>query len=136
MLKLKKLLCWWFGLQAIVFSLPAVFAIVYFLHPINPHGPPPTIRSLVIWCAYVLLLAFPSGMAWWTVKKGKAFARGWAITASIEMILLSLLPVILMNLPAAYQRHSGHARPQHFVVFIVVLLAIGVTGLVVFGRKG
>lgn len=135
MLKLRKFLCWWFGLQAFMFSLPAIFTIVFFLRRSNAHGPSPSGRSFVILFAALLLLALPNGMAWWTVKNRKAFARGWAILASFEMVLMGLLPLIVMNLPAAYQRHSGHDRPQHFVAVVVIFLVIGVTGLFVFGRR-
>jgi hypothetical protein len=135
MLTLKKFLCWWFGLQALVFFLPLVFSIAFFLRSGNPHAPSPTARGLVGVYAICLLLAVPNGMAWWTVKYRKAFARGWAIIASIEMVLMGLLPLIAMSLPVALQRHSAHDRLTHSGVFIAVFLAIGVTGLVVFCRR-
>ena len=135
MLRLRKFLCGCFGFQAIVFSLPAVFTIVYFLRHGNLQGPSPSARGLVRIFVFCLLLAIPNGMAWWTVKMRKAFARGWAIAASIESILMCLLILIGMSLPAAYQRHPGHVRPYNLGIFVVVFLVVGITGLVVFARR-
>ena len=92
-------------------------------------------RGYLSFFAFTLLLAVPLGMAWWTVKKKKAFARVWAIVASVEMILMSLSPLILMSLPAAYQRHSATHRPHHFGIFEGLLLALGIAGLVAFARR-
>ena len=92
-------------------------------------------RGYFSFFAFTLLLAVPYGMAWWTVRKKKAFARVWAIVASLEMILMSLSPLILMSLPAAYQRHSATHRPHHFGIFEGILLALGIAGLVAFARR-
>jgi hypothetical protein len=135
MLKLRKFLCWWFGLQTVTFSLPAFFTIFYFLRHGNSQGPSPAARSVVTLFAVFLLVVVPNGMAWWTVKHGKAFARGWAIVASIEMILMGLFPLVVLSLPAVSQRDSIQDRLQHLAVFILVFLVIGVTGLFVFCRR-
>ncbi len=66
-------------------------------------------------------------MAWWTVKKGKKFARGWAIAASVEIILLALLLFIA-------SRAMIH-RTYQFEIVNGFLLALGITGILAFARR-
>jgi hypothetical protein len=79
-----------------------------------------------------LALAALYGMAWWTAKKGKSSSRGWAIAASLAMLLLSI-PLLI----AGYYilRYSPRAS-AHFAIFVVLVLVIGIAGLVAFGPRG
>jgi hypothetical protein len=121
--------------MALMFLLVPAFTIWFFLRSVNVHVPSSIIRGYLFFFTFTFLLTVPYGMAWWTVKKGKAFARFWAIVASLEMILMSLSPLILMSLPAAYQKHSATHRLHHFGIFEGLLLALGIAGLLAFARR-
>lgn len=76
----------------------------------------------------VLLLPLPSalcfGMAWWTIRSGKAYGRRWAIAASV-LVLLPAIPLLILSL----------SFPRGPLLISVLLFAIGVAGIVAFARK-
>lgn len=72
-------------------------------------------------------MAAPFGMAWWTVRKQKRFARGWAVVACLEMILISIMQFI----PIRAATHRSH----HFGSFNALLIALGIAGIIAFARR-
>jgi len=78
---------------------------------------------MLIIASFSVTLATLAGVAWWTVWKGKPSAKGWAISASLMIILLFLWQFIFPLQPVWYHyRHLG-------------ALFIGIVGLVVFSRR-
>jgi hypothetical protein len=75
------------------------------------------------------VVALIFSMAWWTSLRGKPSARSWGIAASIINILVALFPVIL-------SLKFNHDWLGLFVglVPIGLVLALGISGLVVFAR--
>jgi Zn-dependent protease len=72
--------------------------------------------------AVALVMAFPLGMAWRSIRKGRKTARVWAIVASLE--------VLLMATPLVFY------RPPHFPWLLEIgLSTLGIAGLVAFGRR-
>jgi len=132
MTKLRGFLCWCFGALALVhlFAVPIVF------RPLS-HGRrlPTTTREIIGFVLAELLLACPamitltSGMAWWTLTRGKASGRRWAITASSVF----LLPALLGTAAELSLWKYGH-QAVFFVLVILVIpsLLIAITGLVAF----
>ena len=66
------------------------------------------------------VMAATYGIACWTIWKGKRSARGWGIAASLTYILLPLSMFFFVR----------HFISRHFPV----MLAIGVAGLIAFGK--
>jgi len=89
----------------------------------------PSVGLRIAGVAFSLSLPIQSvvfAMAWWTVWRRKRSARGWAIAASLFFILQNgLLLYFLRNVP------------QQAALWNVILpvLAIGVTGLIVFSPR-
>ncbi len=113
---LRKYLSWSFAFTSLV-CLQIAFSITLRTIP-QQH----TFRFLLL-VAPALLVGFAAvfGMAWWTVFKGMASARGWGIAASLINIQVSLFPIII---------------PPHSVwnAFLLILV-LGVAGLVAFSRR-
>ena len=82
--------------------------------------------EVVALCALVLDIL--PAIAWWTLKKGKPSARGWALAAS-----LSNFPLPIPGL-GDLRSWSLLARSFHIPVEILGA-AIGVAGLVAFSRR-
>lgn len=103
----------WFGLKA----LGLLISIVSFLIAskgragVNP-------AYLVATVMGVFALGLSAGLAWWTLKKGKASARSWAIIASTCALVPSSLFMIL--------------RPGHYPFTIFTGGALGLAGLLAF----
>jgi hypothetical protein len=90
----------------------------------------------MIFVVILLALAVPFGMAWWTVKWRRAYARFWAVIASIEIALMSLLSLFLMHVQSLHPpRHSVHYQPHSFGFIEVFLLILGVAGVIAFARR-
>jgi hypothetical protein len=87
--------------------------------------------SLLI-IATPLIVTFINGMAWWTIRKGKGTARGWAIAACLTLILSSILLLIPMKSIWGY-------FPAGVMIAILALcvatIVIGISGLVAFARR-
>src|ERR1019366_8567661 len=110
MVKFRKFLCACFGNIALLFllvsfsTLPRVFHIPQASELLYPDQPLDEKTILITLLAQTLarliflqpvLVCFLYGMAWWTVRRGKASGRPWAIAASIVMILQGVLPILL-----------------------------------------
>lgn len=136
MLKLRKLLCRCFGFLAMVFLFASYWAVqglfLYFRDP-GAYDLAPSYKVSLRIISFVLfalsrfigvmplVMAFLFGMAWWTVKKGKASGRRWAIAASL-LLALSVLPILLWS--------SG--MPRDFLIIYALFLVIGIAGIVAF----
>ena len=79
-----------------------------------------------------IVLAFLYGMAWWTVSKGKPSGRGWAIAASLAM-LFQLVP--FLNVTYYAWVYAPRGAWMGFLIVDGLVLAIGIPGLVAFGRR-
>jgi Zn-dependent protease len=145
MVKLRKFLCACFGQVALLFLVvsitcaPRIFTF--------DAGYEPDQISREVWrqiaVAVLLLLArlifaIPLvltvlyGMAWWTVRKGKASGRRWAIAASIVMIAQGI-PVIALT---AYTGREDHGLAfEGGIVLGLITLGIGVPGLLAFWTR-
>jgi hypothetical protein len=116
---LIKILRWYFGIEALLLLvLPALIMWdappAALLHPrgFSPHD---LIKALVAVASFggvQLALAAVFGMAWWTLPKGTASSRRWAIAASLLNV-----PMVLV------------ARPMWLST------AAGIAGLCVFSQR-
>ncbi len=146
MLVLRKLLCNCFGFLSFVFAVVSVFTIWSLLFRIHKYGflPPTHTTKIPFFLAIVfavlarfvlampLVLAVLYGTAWWKVREGKPAARGWAIAASLAMILLS----VPMFIAAFYAWvHGSRAHGMRSVMLQGVLVAFGIAGLLAFARR-
>jgi hypothetical protein len=116
---LAKVLRWYFGIQALLFSAVPVLAVwnappMHLLHPggVSPHALVHVWVILAMFVGVQLVLAAIFGMAWWTLPKGKTSSRVWAITAS------------LLNVPLFWI-----GQPMW------IATAAGIAGLYVFSRR-
>lgn len=147
MLKLRKFLCGCFGYLALIFfiiSFGSVPNLLRFIHGIGIENALPSITltqkiisivisvlaSLII--AIPLLVTFLNGIAWWAVKNGKASGRGWAISASLSLIIASVSLVLPMKDIWKY-------FPVGVMVALLLLcgamIVLGIAGLVAFARR-
>jgi hypothetical protein len=143
MLILRKILCWCFGFLALMFSAGCVAVIVFLLRRSVHHDWPSNsgidshavLVSIAVMLSVTLIFAMPCGMAWWTIKTHKRFARFWAIAASIEMILMGALQLLVVLPPSTYQRHPANHPVQHFGGFFGLLIAVGIVGIFAFAGR-
>jgi hypothetical protein len=119
MLNLRKFLCGFYGFLAFVFAWIIVLDLLAFLRPHAARAFAPRTTLIVVVMASLSLLIF--GMAWWTVRNGKHWARTWAIAASLVLIL-TMSPVLFW----------GRLMPLSFLIIYAALLAAGIAGLVAF----
>jgi hypothetical protein len=120
MVKLAKFLNLCFALTAGMVGVLCLLSLWSYVH--SPHS---RIATLTAGKAGVLTLLFGGqlaiaalfGMAWWTVRKGKRAARGWALVASTAEIVFSAVPLLAKSSP------------------IWLVTATGAAGLYVFSRR-
>ena len=62
-------------------------SIENFPYAIRQQGPVLLIRILLMAPVFSMVVSVISGLAWWTVWKGKSSARGWAIAASLACVM-------------------------------------------------
>lgn len=62
-------------------------SIASFPYAVRQQSPVPLIHILLIAPVFSMAVSVISGLAWWTVWKGKSWARGWAIAASLLCII-------------------------------------------------
>jgi hypothetical protein len=119
----RKFMGWIFLATSLQYLTISVRAIPYAIHY---HHAVPLVRILLVAPAFSVVVAAISGVAWWTVWKGKSSARVWAIAASLINILIFARQFIIPLQDPWYQ-HVG-------------ALFIGVVGLGTFlrpeGRRG
>jgi hypothetical protein len=82
--------------------------------------------------ALPLILGLLYGMAWWTVKNGRRSGRGWAIAASVVMLLHGIPMLITTYYVWSYG--PGLARTG-FLILDGILLLVGIPGLVAFAPR-
>jgi len=124
MVKLARLLSWLFALQALVIGaetlifLWRVLPTPYRLAAAKWTAPlARTIAVLAVEPAALTVAAIVLGMASWTTLRGKPWARGWAIAASLIEILLAIAFLLQIGFP------------------LWLLLGQGIAGLFVFSRR-
>ena len=114
MQKLRTFLCWLFAISSL---LCLRIAFLRILHTFLRHDAfLPLRRQLAL--ALFSDLAIIFGMAWWTVWRGKPFAKCWGITASLMYIFFPIWNIIY------FSRSVWHS--------FGVMFATGVAGLVAF----
>jgi hypothetical protein len=119
MLTLRKILCKLYGSLAFVFVWIIAFNLFGALRPHKEGALHLRTILIVVAMASASLLIF--GMAWWTVRNAKRWARAWAIAASLVMILTTT-PMLFW----------WRFLPSGLFVIYAVLLALGIAGLVAF----
>src|ERR1700722_20264941 len=117
MLKLRESLRWSFGLLSCLFALVSVSTISTLVLRIHKYGVLPPIDrlsahsqffaiffALLARLVFVLPLAFTFlfGIAWWKLRHSKPSARGWAIAASLAVLLLCTVVIFAQ----VYIRHN------------------------------
>jgi hypothetical protein len=147
MLKLRRFLCGFFGSIALFFlivSFGSVKNLLDFSRGFDMYGEWPyetLTEKLISIAAFVLgmfiiaiplVMTFLNGMAWWRIKKGKPSARGWAIAASLSLILSSI--TIILPLRAMW-KYFPVGISIGLLVLCGVMIALGIAGLVAFGRR-
>jgi len=147
MLKIRKFLFGCFGFLSLVFfliSFGSIPNLVRFAREFATESPTPQrtlAKSIIIGVVFVmslliiatpLIVTFINGMAWWTIRKGKGTARGWAIAACLTLILASILLLIPMKAIWGY-------FPAGVMIAILALcgamVALGISGLIAFARR-
>ena len=111
---IRKLLSWIFACTSLLY----LFLFVRSIHAINRSYALLTLRNLLIFVLFEVVVAALTGLAWWAILKGKSSGRLWGIMASLMYILIFLRPIIF-SLPTSWLHHGG-------------ALVIGITGLVAF----
>ena len=85
-----------------------------------------------------LVLAMPAplaifyGMAWWSARRRKPAVRGWAIAASVA-ILVQCIPIGLVTVLSLIFRWRGFLLPN--AILLGILLFFGIGGLVAFAGR-
>jgi len=124
--------------------LVSFFSLFHLFRPFHPHELSHGTRSpaqsdlllsmflhvlIIILRVTPVVLAFLYGMAWWTVKTAKPSGRGWAIAASLAILLL-VFPFSTVTYYAFFYAPAGSWIG--FLIPIGVVLALGISGLVAF----
>lgn len=149
MLKLQRFLRGCFANVALVFFAVSVPILPALFRTSLPHArarfftEPPALRSLgvlLIALQYLILLMPPlvaivNSVAWWKLKHAERGARGWALAASISLLLLSAPLVaadfVLLTHPTVPKRGGSGV-----IILSLILLSIGLAGLVAFWKRG
>jgi len=152
MLKLRKFLCGCFGFLAVTYGVVALSTVPTIFRFSDFYGFPLIDSSLnypesalsiilLLLAKFVLamplVLAFLFGMAWWKTKQWKNTSKGWAIAASIGLILQSvplLAPIVFIW--TENTRGSGiHEFETTMLLFSGISVALGIAGLIAFTRS-
>lgn len=146
MLKLRKLLPGVFPFVAALFVLVSFGSVSrLILSARSPHhflihrdlSPWMQGLSLVLLALSELILAMPPlvaflyGMAWWKLRGGKPSGRGWAIAASVSM-LVQAVPLYTATLYIYRYSSRGAGGLNAFLLIDLATLALAVAGLVAF----
>ncbi len=115
---MRQALCWFFAVTSFVYLRMFLLSILYTIHH---HYTFLTLCHLFITVSFWAVVATISGVAWWTIWKGRPSARGWGIAASLTEILIFLRPIIF-SLRFIWWYHVG-------------VLYVGIVGLVTFLRR-
>lgn len=113
---IRKLLCWIFASTSLMY----VFLFVRSVYTINQSPALLTFQN-VLFVLFEVVVASITGLAWWTILKGKSSRRPWGIAASSMYFLIFLRPIVF-SLPTSWVHHGGG-------------LVIGIAGLVVFLQR-
>jgi hypothetical protein len=81
----RKFMCWIFLATCLQYLTASLRSIPY---AIQQHHTLPLLRSLLMAPALSVVMASISGVAWWTIWKGKSSGSGWAIATSLVYILI------------------------------------------------
>ena len=119
---LKRVLCFFYGLQALFFVALAVGLFVPRTHPASFHSHHASPAALAALAGVSVLFAICFGMAWHTVRRGLASARFWVIVPSLFFLFVAA-GVLL--------RPHGH---PHFLL-LLFSLGLGLAGPIVTWRK-
>jgi hypothetical protein len=112
---IRKLLCWIFASTSLMY----VFLSVRSVYTINQSPALLTFQN-VLFVLFDVVISTITGLAWWTILKGKSSRRLWGIAASLMYFLIFLRPIVF-SLPTSWLHHAG-------------ALFIGIVGLVAFLR--
>ncbi|HEV2324441.1 MAG TPA: site-2 protease family protein [Terracidiphilus sp.] len=147
MLQFRKFLCRWFGFLAALFAFVSFFTVRSAFTLLDAHrdlarlgsdaGPSRTgFILLLILARLVLLMPLPLavcyGMAWWSVKKQSPALRGWAIAASIAM-LVQAIPLVVLGALIIIHHWRGGLGSITFMLGAQLFLGVG--GLAAFAGR-
>jgi hypothetical protein len=129
-LRLSKFVRFCFGLQVIclVGDLAALLIPLVFLSR-GATWNPELLQSMLLAALGALVLDLAPAIAWWTLKKGKASGRAWALAASFINLIPTPTPAI--GHPRSLWIFS---RMLHLPLWGVGAL-VGAAGLVAFSRR-
>ena len=144
---LRKFLCSCFGFCSVIYLFAACSAVASMFHTQSAFHSLPSTHSSALHSPFVtatllslgelirampLVLGILYGMAWWKVRRGKASGRGWAIAASLVMVLQSI-PFFIVPFLVRAQVPLSRVRAE--LILAVFMLALGIAGLVAFARR-
>jgi uncharacterized membrane protein len=87
-------------LMCLVFAVSFLLSLANILYSIyHPRSRPP-LQNILIGPIFSIHLAAISGLAFWTIRKGKRWARGWATAASLLFILMFVRQFVVPARPA------------------------------------
>jgi hypothetical protein len=99
----RQFMGWMFAFTCLVDSITFVRTVPAAIH--LPYAL--SLRDRLLYApVFPAVFAAISGVAWWTIWKGKPSARWWGVAASLMWILTFLRPFIIV-LPPVWGRHAG-----------------------------
>ena len=86
-------------LMSLVFVVSFLFSVANILYGFYHYHPRSLLQDILIGPIFSIHLAAISGLAFWTIWKGKRWARGWATAASLLFFLMFLRQFVIPTRP-------------------------------------
>ena len=149
MLKLQRFMRGCFANAAFIFLSVAITLVPVIFRASPPHVterfnaeslPMKGVSVLVLGLQYLLFLMPPiigtlNALAWWKLKHAERGARGWALAASISLLLISA-PLVVADFVLLLHPTTPASGGTGVFILSLVLLSIGIAGLAAFWKRG